>query len=87
MLCCVPPRSKFEFDYACRRKGVAKMVAVVMEPECRNPALWTGVVGGKLGGMLYIDLSDEDQRRFDEGVEKLAAEIRSLSDSTGLQHV
>ena len=76
---------KFEFDYACRRKGVAKMVTVVMEPGCRNASQWIGTVSGKLGGKLYIDLSTEDYNAFDKAVARLAAEIRSVvaGDSAG----
>ena len=51
---------KFEFDYACRRKGVSTMIPVVMERGCRNPGGWAGTVGGKLGGKLYVDLSSDD---------------------------
>ena len=65
---------KFEFDYGCRRKGVEKMISVVMERGCRNPNDWSGTVGGKLGGMLYVDLSS-DGDGFGEGVKRLAAEI------------
>ena len=47
----------FEFAYACRRKGVAGMVPVVMEAGCRDTNGWTGVVGGKLGGRRFVDLA------------------------------
>ena len=43
------PSSKFEFDYASRRKGVEKMIVVVMEPCCLDTKSWQGVAGGKLG--------------------------------------
>lgn len=69
---------KFEFDYACRRKGVAKMISVVMERGCRNPSGWAGTVGGKLGGKLYIDLSSDDAAAFDAGVRLLVGEVRLL---------
>eukprot|EP00966_Prymnesium_polylepis_P280331 6477347-Prymnesium_polylepis.1 len=68
---------KFEFGYALLRKGVQRMVAVVMEPEMRDTKQWVGVVGGKLGLSLYVDLSaDEDDEHFTSGVERLAREIR-----------
>ena len=68
---------KFEFDYALRRKGVKKMIACVMEKECRNPNDWEGVVGGKLGGLLYIDLSD-DATFLDKVRDELAVEMRTV---------
>ena len=51
---------KFEFDYADRRKGNSAMYPVVMEPRCRDPRSWTGIVGGKLGGKLYADFTDDE---------------------------
>jgi hypothetical protein len=68
---------KFEFDYALRRSGVARMLSVVMEPSLRDPREWTGVVGGKLGGRLYVDLS-QDGPQFDRGLERLLAEMRTV---------
>ena len=70
---------KFEFDYALRRKGVAKMIACVMEPQCRNPKDWEGVVGGKLGGLLYIDLSD-DATLEDKVANELVDEVNKVTD-------
>ena len=51
---------KFEFEYACNRKGVEKMLSVVMEPECTDTTSWQGVVGGKFGSRLYYDFSSDD---------------------------
>ena len=73
---------KFEFDYACRRKGVERMIPVVMEQGCRNSSEWTGTVGGKLGGLLYFDLSS-DGDDFDKVVKRLADEIRLISAGGG----
>eukprot|EP00966_Prymnesium_polylepis_P054150 1251760-Prymnesium_polylepis.1 len=42
------------------RKGVRRMVAVVMEPGLRDTTAWTGVVGAKLGTSLYCDCSDNE---------------------------
>ena len=69
---------KFEFDYALRRKGVASMLPVVMEPRCKCPSDWTGVVGGKLGGILYVDLSSDDKAAFKAGINHLVREIRFM---------
>jgi len=56
-----PPESlrTRQFDYALRSKGARSMIAIVMEPRMRNPGNWKGQVGGKLGGKLYIDLSED----------------------------
>ena len=70
---------KFEFDYSLRRKGVAKMVAVVMEPSCRNTNEWSGTVGGKLGGLLYTDLADDGQV-FENNLQRLVMEIQALTE-------
>ena len=75
---------KYEFDYALRRKGVEKMIVVVMEQGCRNTNEWTGAVGGKLGGTLYIDLSSDDVATFDARVKQLSAEIRAVVGSADI---
>ena len=33
-----------QFDYALRKKGVDKMIVLVMEPSCRSTQDWDGVV-------------------------------------------
>ena len=48
---------KAEFDYACNRKGVERMLAVVMEEDCTDSRTWQGAVGMRLGSTLYQDLS------------------------------
>jgi len=53
------------------------MIAVVMEPSLRDPRQWEGVVGGKLGGKLYVDLAD-DGAQFERGIERLLAEMRAV---------
>ena len=61
------------------------MVPVVMEPACRNPKLWTGVVAGKLGGKLYVDLSgDVGCAAFADGVQRLANEIETVNALSGV---
>ena len=49
---------KFEFQYACGRKGVDKILVAVMEPGCRDTATWSGPVGLRLNAHLYFDLAD-----------------------------
>ena len=72
---------KFEFDSALMSKhlGVDKIIAVVMEPRCKNPMVWPdGTVKGKLAPKLYIDMSSDDALRdnmpalLNEIAEKLA---------------
>lgn len=53
------------------------MIAVVMEKSCRNPRDWAGAVGGKLGGLLYIDLSEEAQ--WDVNMKRLIDEINRVT--------
>jgi len=50
---------KAEFDYACNRKGVERLLPVVMESECSDPRAWHGAVGMRLGSQLYVDMSDD----------------------------
>jgi hypothetical protein len=50
-----------EFTYSLNRKGVEKMIAVVMEPSCRDTSHWQGAVGLRLGATLYVDLSADGQ--------------------------
>ena len=46
-----------EFSYSLNRRGVSKMVAVVMEPNCLDTAQWQGVVGLRLGMKLCVVLT------------------------------
>ena len=71
---------KFEFDYGLMRKGVEKMITVVMEPACHKTSDWTGTVGGKLGGLLYTDLSgDLAGPQFENNIKTLIANIKRKS--------
>ena len=73
---------KFEFDYALRSKGVDFMLPVVMEPQCKNPSHWKGVLGGKLGGLLYVDMCSEDDTAFQAGMQHLMTELRLISEES-----
>jgi hypothetical protein len=55
---------KAEFDYACNRKGIERLVPVVMEGGCREPRSWHGAVGMRLGSQLYVDLSRDDRATY-----------------------
>ena len=66
-----------EFSYSLNRKGVENMIAVVMEPECRDTTQWHGAVGLRLGSCLYLDCSaDAGSAAFNSGVDALIAEVR-----------
>ena len=39
-----PPGRARRSDYACRRKGVARLIPVVMEPRCRQTSEWKGAI-------------------------------------------
>lgn len=67
---------RFEFGYAARRKGVGRMVPVVMEQRCLDSTTWTGNVGGRLGGLLYIDCTDDN--KLDQSVSRLISEISRI---------
>jgi hypothetical protein len=69
---------KYEYDLALLRKGVERIIPIVMEPRCRSTSQWLGPVGGKLGTKLYIDLS-EDGPSFDVGIARLVDEIVKLA--------
>ena len=73
--CCRGCGQASEFSYTLNRRGVEKMIAVVMEPSCRDTARWQGVVGLRLGSSLYVDCSED--AGFDAGVEAIAAEVRA----------
>ena len=71
--------SKFEYGYASRRKGLEKMIAVVMEPDCQDTKTWQGAVGGGLGGHLYINLTRDDDSSFESGMKNLVEEILKVT--------
>jgi hypothetical protein len=48
---------QLEFNYAARRKGANKIIAVVMESRMHDASSWVGEVGLVLGGRLYADMS------------------------------
>ena len=66
---------KYEFDYACRRRGVERMFPVVMEPSVMDTTTWTGAVGGKLGGKLYTDYTKDTDECLAKCVRDLLAEL------------
>ena len=80
--------ARFEFNLACSPlKGVAKIIPVVMEPQCLAQTAWQPLFLGKLGGKEYIDLArDNDEaasgeKHFDAGVGRLIASIKAMPGS------
>ena len=80
--------ARFEFNLACSPlKGVAKIIPVVMEPQCLAQTAWQPLFLGKLGGKEYIDLArDNDEaasgeKHFDVGVGRLIASIKAMPGS------
>ena len=74
-----------EFSYALNRRGVERLIAVVLEPSCRDTKRWQGVVGLRLGSCLYIDLSMDaiaNPREFGVGMEGLIKEIQKRLDES-----
>ena len=59
--------AKFEFGLALSRKGVAKIIPVVMEPRCLAQASWQPLFEGKLGGKQYVDLSRNNDEEGEGG--------------------
>ena len=57
------------------------MVPIVMEPRCLNPQSWKGVVGGKLGSKLYINMASDEDAAFAECVERIVKEIDEIQKS------
>eukprot|EP00662_Eupelagonemidae_sp_cell21_P042716 gene42716-biopygen120382 len=68
-----------EFDYVCNSKGIARALPVVMEPSCRRTNEWRGIVGMNLGGVMYVDLADEDDVSFDKGMAHLEKELLRIA--------
>ena len=62
------------FKYADRRKKI--QLPVVIEKEMRDTGAWEGQVGMVLGGLPFVDLSDESN--FDAKVDELVNNVVSL---------
>jgi hypothetical protein len=57
------------------------MIPVVMEPRCRNTRSWVGTVGGKLGGLLYVDYADDSEEALAAATRRLVDEIQRIKES------
>ena len=64
-----------EFNYALNRRGVERMLAVVMEPSCCDTKRWRGPVGLRCGMKLFVDASAENAA-FENAMQLLITEIR-----------
>ena len=73
---------KREFEYACLRKGVEGLVAVVMEDAAKTPADWLGPVGFNLGTTLYVDASADD---LEAAAEDVRARLARLADEAHME--
>ena len=60
-----------------------RVAAYCVYCRCLNTSNWTGSVGAKLGGLLYIDLCDES--KFEQAIAQLTEEIKEKRATT--QHV
>ena len=72
---------KLEFEYAYYRKSVARLVPVVMEPGCGNPASWDGPVGAALASKLYVSMQDDGA--VGRNVDALVAKVRRVQGGGG----
>jgi hypothetical protein len=69
-----------EFQHACLVKERSKMLAVVMEPRCRDSSSWIGKMGSFLGGSMYVDFTSDDS--FDDKMNQLNSKIRGIVQTT-----
>jgi predicted nuclease of predicted toxin-antitoxin system len=65
---------RFEFNHIAGSKPPSRIIAVVMEPRCRNQKEWYGMVKSTLQSQLYIDWSSDDEGR----AESAAAEVMKM---------
>ena len=66
-----------EFSYSLNRKGVERILPVVMEERCLDTRRWHGVVGLRLGSKLYLDCSEEaGTEGFETSLLQVVDEVR-----------
>ena len=72
---------QFEFQFGLRKirkiGNEKNIITVLQEPSMRDSGNWTGVFGAEVGGLLYIDLSSDEETLIDKGCEELARRILS----------
>jgi surface protein len=52
---------RFEFKHAVNHLKPYKMIPVVVDETMKDARAWKGALGGNLGSMLYIDMTDHDE--------------------------
>jgi chemotaxis protein histidine kinase CheA len=67
----------FEFDYASRKLS-DHMIPVVMESYMLNKRAWDDRLDSELGGILYVDMSNDDEAVFERKCDELATRIGNL---------
>jgi len=64
---------KAEFTYATTRKK--RMISIIMEPCMKDSGEWTGPVGLRLAGDLYVDMSETDS---ENDIRTLVKHLKSI---------
>jgi hypothetical protein len=67
----------FEFDLAARVVP-NEMIPVVMEKSMLDHGHWDGRLNAELGGILYIDMSQDDDSIFERKCDELAVRINDI---------
>jgi hypothetical protein len=67
----------YEFDLASRVLP-DEMIPVVMEKAMLNPGEWKGRLRGELGGMIYFDMSKDEDVVFERKCDEIASRINEL---------
>ncbi len=71
---------KFELDYAFTHLGPRRLVTVVMEPRMTSPSGWRcGAGKAMLGGILFVDMSSDEDAVFEAAMDVLAARVRAAA--------
>jgi hypothetical protein len=67
----------FEFDYASRKLS-DHMIPVVMESYMLNKRAWDDRLDSELGGILYVDMTKDDEATFERKCDELSTRISNL---------
>ena len=68
----------FEFGTISRKFGSDRIVVVVMEERMLNTRKWSGIVGARMGGILYTNLTSDDDDEFERGCLEIIRKIRAV---------
>jgi hypothetical protein len=72
----------YEFEYASNKFGKQGMIPVVMEERMKNQKTWDGLFGDNLLGLMYVDLTSDDEKVFEEKIKELIQRIISIRDQS-----